>query len=45
MVFEVAGLPRVIFRATRRIEPNEELFWNYGIREKKTIELFPWLKE
>lgn len=43
-VVEVAGTPRLIFVATRKIAVGEELLYDYGERRPNVIESFPWLK-
>ncbi|KAF6779263.1 hypothetical protein AHF37_01489 [Paragonimus kellicotti] len=38
------GSPRLVLFAKQTIHPGEELLYDYGDRDKETMELHPWLK-
>jgi len=42
-VIEVDGSPRLIIEAARTIEVGEELLYDYGDRDKETLDAHPWL--
>jgi len=43
-LFVVDGVPHLIFIALRDIEPQEELLYDYGEKDRCAIEAHPWLK-
>ena len=43
-VFPVNDTPYLIFEASRDIEPDEELLFDYGDCSKKSLDSHPWLK-
>lgn len=42
-VVEVDSTPRLILVASRDIEADEELLYDYGDRSKESLEAYPWL--
>ena len=45
LVSDVDGNPHIVFFATRNIEPEEELLFDYGERDNVALNNFPWLKQ
>ncbi|KAK4471645.1 hypothetical protein MN116_004594 [Schistosoma mekongi] len=43
-VIPVDGIPRLALFARKPISPGEELLYDYGDRDKESIQLHPWLK-
>ena len=44
-VFILEGQPRIYLVARRDINPGEELTFNYGETDKRSVHSFPWLKQ
>src|SRR4051794_37436814 len=44
-VFDDINQPRLMFRSARRIEAGEELLFDYGDRDKESVQANPWLDE
>jgi len=42
-IFDVCGVPRVGLVAKENIKPGQELRYDYGERNKQTIQQLPWL--
>ena len=42
-VCEMDGKPHLYFIALRETEPNQELLYDYGERNKDIVQFFPWL--
>ena len=38
------GKPVLYFVASENIKAGSELLWDYGVRDKKSLEIFPWLR-
>ncbi|VDP16821.1 unnamed protein product [Schistosoma margrebowiei] len=43
-VIPIDGVPRLALFARKSISPGEELLYDYGDRDKETLQLHPWLK-
>uniref|UniRef100_A0A5K4EEB8 [histone H4]-lysine(20) N-methyltransferase n=1 Tax=Schistosoma mansoni TaxID=6183 RepID=A0A5K4EEB8_SCHMA len=43
-VIPIDGIPRLALFARKSISPGEELLYDYGDRDKETLQLHPWLK-
>ncbi|KAF7233732.1 hypothetical protein EG68_04897 [Paragonimus skrjabini miyazakii] len=43
-VIPLDGAPKLVLFAKQTIHPGEELLYDYGDRDKETMELHPWLK-
>ncbi|KAF8561732.1 hypothetical protein P879_09003 [Paragonimus westermani] len=43
-VITLDGTPKLVLFAKQTIHPGEELLYDYGDRDKETMELHPWLK-
>ena len=44
-IFEMNSKPHLVFFASRQIEPDEELTYDYGDRNKVSLSNHPWLKD
>lgn len=42
-IYEVEGVPHLIFVALKEITPGNELLYDYGETDRNTIEANPWL--